>query len=148
MAGVQTIARNTGVLDRAIAFAQSINGKTAGEAVGLTIDKTVGAIKTMGNTATNMLNLGNPGFGATFRNAVDRNRFRSFLANNQERIDSGDLAISGMNKLDTTKHIGGLGVMDRIGLTFASSSGKGGYDYGRMGMAAGGIAGAGFLAAN
>ena len=137
-----------GVLDRAIKFAQSINGKTAGEAVGMTIDKTIGAMKTMGNTATNMLNLGNPGFGATFRNAADRRRFESFVVNNKERVASGDLSTTIPDKatFKKTKYIGGLNLSDRVGLTFASSSGKGGYDYGRIGMAAGGIAGAGFLA--
>lgn len=136
-----------GVLDSAIKFAQSINGKTAGEAVGLTIDKTVGAIKTLGKNVNGAMNWNKPGFGATFSNAADRDRLKSFFINNQEAVKNGaykNLQYT-KNKKNVVDTVSGLDTLDRIGLTFASSSGKGGYDYGRIGMAAGGVAGAGFL---
>ena len=152
-------------------FSAQLTDKTAGEALGLTLDKTIGAIKTIGRhapvTAARMvqsvgttMNLGGKGFGAHLRTATDRGRFESFKRNNKSAIADGSLKDMEEHSKTIIKRdkdgkqiaarsqiygVDGLGITDRIGLMYADSAGQGGYDYWRMAKHAGGIAGAGFL---
>ena len=152
-------------------FSAQMTDKTAGEALGLTLDKTMGAMKTIGKhapitaartiqSALTTMNLGGKGFGAHLRTATDRGRFESFKRNNKSAIADGSLKDMEEHSKTIIKRdkdgkqiaarsqiygVDGLGITDRIGLMYADSAGQGGYDYWRMAKHAGGIAGAGFL---